>query len=452
MANIHISSDRLKAFLEWEGTLELEQVAAELNAQGVLFGLDQAAIRSALSDSSEGGTLCIAVGEAPIAQEPARVQLTVEQGKTSGAFDEESQRMDFRERGGVNSVLKDGKVGVWYPATDGVPGKGVDGKPIEAPRPSCPDQSRGQNVHAKPGSNGCLHLFAEIDGVVRVGPSGDVYVTDLLEVQGDVDLGCGNIDVSGSVHVHGTIRSEFRVHAGQDIEVDEAIENADVKAGKSLIVGSGILAGDQGIIQAEDEIRAKFTQNATLRTGGHVILEMDTNSTIEAGKSIFAKEGSGHLRGGKYVAGESLIAKELGSPHGTETLVRLGNDPRQLRELARIQKDLQAAKAQAKKLQRQRGVQSTKRVGNSMTREQAGGIRRALKAQRDLKKITDLLESQKHKLESTMIREDLPMIRIEKTIHPGVRIQIGDAHLLIDHTGPGGTFRRDPNTGEITLS
>ncbi len=452
MPSIHISSDRLRAFLTWEGTLDLAQISAELQATGVKYGVDPTTIQATLEDGSDKGSVCIATGLEPIAREPARVQLNIKQGQASGALDEETQRMDFRERGGVHSVQLDDAIGTWLPGTDGTPGRGVDGMTIDPPAPATSDQSRGQNVRAEAGENGSLNLFADIDGVVRMGPAGDVYVTDLLEVESDVDLGCGNIDVSGSVHIHGTIRSGFRVHAGQDIDVDEAIEHANVKAGKSLDVGSGILASNGNLIQAEDEIRAKFTQNATLRSGGNVILEVDTNSTIEAARSIFAKEGSGHLRGGDYVAGESLIVKELGSAQGVETRVRLGMDPTQLRELAKIQKGIKAAQAQAKKLQRQRGVQSAKRIGQSMTREQAGGIRRSMKAQRDLKKVTDLLEQQQRAFRTSTFKDGLPMLRVEKAIHSGVHIQMGSARLFIDHTRPGGTFHLDPNTGEIISS
>ncbi|MFT7679073.1 MAG: hypothetical protein ACI8QC_003072 [Planctomycetota bacterium] len=450
MAHIHISSDRSKAFLEGVPGLELEQVSAELEALGIQYGIDHAAIAAALAAPTSGEAVCIATGDEPVARVAARVQLVVQQDLSSGVLDTESQRIDYRERGGVHSVLKDEAVGDWFPGIEGVPGKGVDGEPIDPPSPSTSDQSCGENVRTEPGAGECLRLLAEIDGVVRMGPSGDVYVTDVLEVDGDVDLACGNIEVSGSVHISGTIRRGFKVCAGQDIDVDAAIEDATVKAGKSLRVAAGILAGDQGLIEAGDDVRVKFTQNASVRAGGNVVLEMDTNSTIEAGGSIIAKDGAGHLRGGIYVASESLVAKELGSSQGVETLVRLGADPQLLRASMRVQKELKVAHARANKLQRQREVQSAKRVGKALTRDQAGGIRLAMKAQRDLHKATAVLEQQQRDLEVAMASVGLPLIRIEKTIHSGVRIQIGDAHLSIDHSRPGGTFRRDPDTGEIT--
>ncbi|MCA9003594.1 MAG: hypothetical protein KDB61_16840, partial [Planctomycetes bacterium] len=82
----------------------------------------------------------------------------------------------------------------------------------------------------------------------------------------------------------------------------------------------------------------------------------------------------------------------------------------------------------------------------------ANAVRRSMKAQRELQKSIDQLEAQQLEMERSMEEYGLPLIRIEKTIHAGVQMQIGDAHLTIEHTRPGGTFRRDPETGQITQS
>ncbi|MBL4770132.1 MAG: DUF342 domain-containing protein [Planctomycetes bacterium] len=452
MVQISISSDRLKAFLEVEGPAELADVAGALKSLSIVFGIDPAAIQEAIAGLNPNQPICVAAGTDPVPSTASRVELAMEQDLASGALDEDSGVMDFRERGGVHSVKTKELIGVWYPGTDGTPGTGVDGLPVDPPAPATKDQSRGSHVRSKAGTEGSLLLYAEIDGVVRTGPAGDVYVTDIFEVDGDVDLSCGNIEVNGSVHIHGTIRSGFRVHAGQDIDVDKTIENADVKAGQSLCVGAGILAGDDGIVQAEDLIQAKFSQNANLRSGGDVILEVDTNSTIEAAGNIFAKDGAGHLRGGNYLAGQSLVAKELGSTQGVETRVQVGMDPKLARELARIGKDLMQAQARAKKLQRESGVQNAKRMGSNLTRDQASGVRRTMKAKRELQKSIAILNARREEIEASRTQGGYPLVRIEKKVHAGVRIQIGNAHLTIDHTRPGGTFRLDPETGKITTS
>ncbi|MFT7486795.1 MAG: hypothetical protein ACI9F9_002651, partial [Candidatus Paceibacteria bacterium] len=235
-----------------------------------------------------------------------------------------------------------------------------------------------------------------------------------------------------------------------DIDVGQCVEDADIKAGKALRVGAGILAGGVGVVQAREVVRAKYTQNAILRCRGDVHIEADTNSTIECSGIISAREGAGRLRGGTYCAGVGVWATEIGSPQGVETWVRVGRDPGLARVLARVSSDLLVVQAKAKKLQRERGVESAKRVGQSLTREHAGAIRRAMKAQREFQKSRSLLETQRLEIEAAMAEADQPFVRVEKLIYSGVHLQIGDALLSIDSTRPGATFRRDAETGEVS--
>ncbi len=424
----------------------------ELKAQGIIFGIDVEAINQALLETARTETICIAEGHESIPPEAALVHLAFEASKSSGTLDEETQRIDFRERGGVHSVTEGAPVGTWIPGTLGTPGIGVDGEAIEPGEPETISQSRGENVRGEPGESGQLNLFAEIDGVVRMGPNGDVYVTNVLEVEADVDLDSGNIDVAGSVDIKGTVHSGFRVHAEHDVDVCGTIENANIRAGKSLVVRSGILGGDLSDVYAKDEIRVKFAQNALLKSDGNIILEVDTNSTVKAGKSILAKEGHGRLRGGVYEARESIVAKELGSPQGVATRAYVGIDPAQLRELHRLRNEVRRAKSKGKKIQRQRDALETKRNGQALTPEFAIELRTCIREQGEQNRAAELVEAQLLTIETDLRARKAPVIRIEHAIHAGVQIQIGDAFLQIDHTRPGGTFRLDPETEEIVFS
>jgi len=128
----------------------------------------------------------------------------------------------------------------------------------------------------------------------------------------------------------------------------------------------------------------------------------------------------------------------------------VGSDPALTRELARVRSELRVIGGRVKKLQRERGAENAKRVGKSLNRSQAGAVRRAMKAQREFMKARDLLETRREELEAALAFPEPPTVKVEQTIHAGVQIQIQDARLLIDHTRPGGTFRRDEETGEIT--
>jgi uncharacterized protein (DUF342 family) len=447
---LRIDTDRLHAHLVLDSSAVPAVVAAELDELGVVFGLDQVALDRAIADGTDGEPVCIASGTAPVPGRATRVELDFDPEQRIGTLDADSQQVDYRERGGLHSVEVGDRLGIWYPAETGVPGTGVDGEPIEPTSPSAAGVSVGSGIRCDPGADDTLVLFAELAGVVRVASDGTLKVSDLLEIQGDVDLSIGNIDVQGSVHVKGTVRSGFSVHARQDIDVDGMVEDADVSAGDSLRVRMGVVAGQDGVVNARSQIRAKYFQNATVRCRGDVILEADTNSAIESGGTILAREGGGRMRGGTYTAATGLWALELGSALGAETHVRVGKNSELAREMARACSEQALLAGKFKKLQRKCGLDNVKRVGGSLTRLQATAVRAAMKARRDMQKRITLVEHRKRTIEAAMASGPAPFVRVEKQVHAGVQIQIGDAVLSIDRTRAGGIFRRDAETGEIT--
>ena len=452
MTIVILSPDRLEAFLTLESAAEISVVRNELAEAGVVHGILRSELARVSAQGTGGEPVCVARGTLPVLARPERLKLDFESAKTAGRIDESTLRIDFRERGTVHNVLEGERLGVLLPAQCGAAGLAVDGVEIASSASDELEASIGPGVRVEEQSGGSRVLYAELEGVARVASSGELFVTDLLLLSGDVDLSTGNIDVLGSVHVSGTVRAGLTVQACHDVDVDAAVEDANVTAGKSISVGAGILGGGSGVVVAGRSIEARFAQNATLRCGGDVVLQADTNSGIECAGMLSAREGAGHLRGGSYWAGAGLWARELGSAQGVPTHVQVGNDPRLTRELARVRSDLQVNAGRVKKLQRERGVANAKRVGRSLTRDQAGSARRTMKVQRELIRARSLLERRQADLERALSLAAAPFVRVESRIHAGVRLQIQNSHLTIDQSRAGGTFLRDDQSGEITCS
>jgi len=436
--------------LELEGPAERAVVEAELTKAGVVNGIDEEALLGALVKGTGGRAVRIAVGIPPVPARPARIELDFELDQQIGTLDSRSLQIDYRERGGMRNARAGDRLGTWYPAEEGKPGVGVDGQELAPVVSTEPEAKAGAGVRMEPEGDGVEALFAEIDGVVRTTPDGELFVTDLLEIDGDVDLTVGNIDVRGSVRIRGTVRSGFRVHARHDIEVGGAIEDAEIEAGKTLTVSAGILGGGSGVVRATEQVRAKFAQNATIHCRGDVVLEADIHSTIECGGTLLAREGAGHLRGGSYSAGAGIWARTLGSSQGAPTRLQVGVGLDLFRDMEQVRSELQAARARTRKLQRERGREQARRAGRSLTREHALTVRRAMKSQRETAKATAQLEARMRAIKEALEHTDPPFVRVEQKLHAGVELQIQDAFLLIDHSRPGATFRRDPATRDIT--
>ncbi len=183
MAQIRFNPDRTEAILEWDGSMALDEIMAELEVQGIIIGVDRASIAGALESLGVAGDVLVALGKACVPRESAQVKMLNHDGLTSGTVDVETGRMDFRERGGINNVRADDPIGVLFPGSDGTPGIAVDGIPIHPTEPEELNQWPGDNVRTAPGKKGALHLFSTSDGVVRIGPQGEIYVTDVFEVE-----------------------------------------------------------------------------------------------------------------------------------------------------------------------------------------------------------------------------------------------------------------------------
>lgn len=249
MIRVHISEDRLSASIEVEAPLTQAQLRAELDRAGVRHGLLEDRLEGALELAERVGSLprpvVIARGEAAIGGRPAELELALELGGKHGSLDATSLTMDFREQSAVCNVTAGSLLGTWLPAEVGVVGCGVDGSALAAPKHSDRDARFGAGVLATPSrsADGAMELRAAFDGVVRVDTRGELSVSELYCVAGDVNLEVGNIDVHGSVQISGNVQAGFRVTAKHDIRVAGSIEDATIEVGGALEVSGGIFGG-----------------------------------------------------------------------------------------------------------------------------------------------------------------------------------------------------------------
>ena len=450
MATVHVSVDRLEAYVQLGAPAELAAVRGELDALGVTHGLDEAALAAACAQGTGDEPARVARGQAPVAPLPPRFELEVDLDARVGAVEEGSERIDFRERGGMCSVSAGESLGVLLPAEEGREGLGVDGEPIPAPCSEEQAASVGTGVRCVEGPDGRCILHAELDGVVRISADGQLNVSDALEIPGDVDLETGNLDVKGSLVIRGAIRAGFHVRAGKDILVAGVIEDAHVEAGGALQVGGGIIGGGEAVIQAGEGIHARFSQNAILRCDGDVRLGSDTHSQVECRGELVAGGEPGCLRGGTYWAASGLQARELGSEHGVATSVQVGEDPHLARQAARARASLDSVLARIRNLQRKIQEEDAQRVGQTLTPEIAQDIRRSMKALSEERKQEELMARQLAEIEAQLVGVDDPTIRVESLMHAGVELRIGGVSLSVKSQRPGGTFRLDQETREIS--
>lgn len=448
-----VSPDRLSASVQPASSASEEELREALRSAGVVHGLMEDRISGVVSFLERAGGLprpvVVAKGEPPVEGIPARLELALDLGLRSGLVDAESMRIDFRERGSVCNVTVGTLLAVWIPAKEGRPGMGVDGSALNPAALPAADATHGEGVRTEPHSMipGGLALVAELDGVVRVNSRGLLEVSELVVIDGDVDLEVGNVDVNGSVQISGNVQAGFRVTARHDIRVGGSIEDAEISAGGRLEVGGGILGGGVRRVFAGEGIEATFIQNALVESGGDVVIGSDTRSEIRCSGSLLAEKGAGHLCGGDYWAGGGVRARELGSGKGAPTRVQVGRDPLLAREVAQATQRLRELEAELRKRESEPHAGSRESSESTTTSESAARI--LARAMLDSEQEVRALREKRSRLLGALDDAPLPTVSVESKVHSGVVLRIGSGERGFNQSCLGGLFYLDADEGEI---
>src|SRR5208283_2559428 len=115
----------------------------------------------------------------------------------------------------------------------------VTGKPVPPPPGTLNSLQAGRGVSSVRQPDGSLQYYAQIDGeLIRDGTL--ITVHQVHTVEGDVDMGSGNVNFPGIVRVKGSVQAGFRILAAGDIEVEETVDAAVLSSEASILIGQGI--------------------------------------------------------------------------------------------------------------------------------------------------------------------------------------------------------------------
>ncbi len=164
-------------------------------------------------------------------------------------------------------------------------------------------------------------LIAIGEGVVETRGE-EVSIQPIIQIDGDVDFGVGNIEFDGAVHVAGSILDGFTVKATRNLYVGGNIEGAFVEVGGDIKITGGITGHNKGSIAAKGTIEAKYINGATAQADHDILVETEiVNSQTTANGMILIKRGG--IIGGTATAGYSIQAMTLGSQMYVPTKIRL---------------------------------------------------------------------------------------------------------------------------------
>ena len=437
--NIEFDDLQMQAWvtLEAGAFANLATIKRAVAIAGIRFGFDLDGLRELMEPADHERCVILARGKERIDGEDGRLEMCIDEVmpytiRPDGSY-------DYHGAVSVQTVHEGSAVAKVLEATDGKVGMTVKGVLVHAHEGLALDGQKfaGEGVTC----NDAGALIASQTGVFTKTRQGQMQVTPMLIIDGDLDLSVGNIDTDRPVLIKGDVTSGFKVKSAGDITVEGVIEDSRISAGGNLIVSKGILPGKERV-KAHGQICAKFVQERSLKCT-ELIVEKHVRHCDVRTRDLCSADS---IIGGDVHIGRLLRARYIGTAHEEATHIHLGVDayrlslcrqaeediPGKESDIALKEKELEQLTEEVRELTRNAQAAAAKQapkavVSAAVNKAQAASDKRK-QLELDISVLEDdlkLCRASVDELEACLIgRVDAEVI-VEKDIYPGATLTFG---------------------------
>jgi uncharacterized protein len=415
-----LSPDELRCWLSLspvsgKPALSVDQLRGELIAHAVNTGLIEEAIAHCCSELQQGRPVnqhLIAVGVAPKAHEPAKIQFDVFL-VTSDARALLSDHVVAAGKGRLyENVFAQQEIGFLIPEVPGVDGFTVGGRSLPpAALRAAPAITVGEGALLM--EQGVI--LAQMDGRV-VFENGVVSVSNELIIAEDVDYEVGSIDFVGFVQVRRSVRSGYTVRARLGLTVGHIVEHTHIESEGDIQLG-GMAGNDKtGTVVCGGNLTARYLHDVRVECAGNAVITSEVmNCRLYVAGSLMV---NGLIAGGEAIALGGIETGRLGSDAGERTFVRAGVDYRHLEALHHISEEWAALFSRQQELELQKETADCDAVATIEQKLETVSRRLSL-LKEERKAIYQLFEGQKN-----------AKINVKRALFEGVVIQLGAVQEL----------------------
>ncbi len=431
----------------------LAEIKETMQIAGVRYPIDDNKIQAQLNKIKQnenliGTRILVAQGKKPKDGQIEHVVLLKQKEDKIGTLREDGS-MDFKNKSFITKVDIGEPICELKPRLEPQEGYTIYGEPIPGKMLGKKKFKLGTGL--VPSKEKPNIYVSEFEGALDINSRKKVSIENKVEVKSDVDLNTGNLNINGSILIHGTIKPGFEVKATRNIIIGKSIEDAHVEAGGDIIVSHGILAKDKEActIIAEGNVETKFIQHATIKAKGTVKVK---ESIIQS--DVFSKEMvivGANVIGGTILGKNGLDIGTAGSSSFQKTVLITGKDPDVEEKIQELDKEIKHISETYKEHIDDMKMQFGENFLHNITNFAKGLIgARKLKFVEMLKK---LKEFNTQINEATTKREELkeniefprpPTIKITEKIYPEVFLQIKNSKKKVELETDSTTYREDP--------
>lgn len=427
--------------------LTYNQIINDLVKAGVKYGVIEENIKKFLKNKNYYSDILLAKATPCQLGKNAKITYYFNTDLTKKPKMNEDGTVDFHQLDTISRVKRNDLLASLDPAVPGRPGINVCGGAIMPPKVNQLILRYGNKIHL---SEDKLKMYSDVDGHVSL-VNDKVFVSDSYEVPADVDASTGDINYDGNVVVKGSVRTGYQIIANGDIEVEGVVEGAVLVAGGQIILKRGVQGMYKGILRAQENVVAKFIENATVEAGGYVSTEAILHSKVSAKGDIIVGGRKGFVTGGEIRSGTMISVKTAGSTMGTNTLLEVGVDPQMIEDYQKLEKDIQLFDQDIERLN-QNLILYLKKVksGEKLSADKLLLVKTMSINKEQLEKKKEETMEQLNKLQQYIDEHETGAIHVSDTIYPGCKLIISGVIYFVRKETVHSTLVRDQGDVIVT--
>ncbi|AHC16368.1 FapA family protein [Salinispira pacifica] len=426
--------------------LNIEDIEKELQAEGIVHGVDWEQIRSSLYRSNHEHVritgVVIARGTPPKDQIPATLLFSpvlrsqsriFRQIDGSGEYhppgdDEEiyekdvhsiQGKVDHRETKSIEVIHENQLLAKPVPIRPGKEGHTVRGETLPFGEVGLKSLEPGLNTRVDDGGN----VYAGVSGRL-IWDKERFGVDTNIEISGDVGYATGNIRFPGNIILKGQVQDGFRIWVGGNLESKSTIDAFEIFCKGDISCAEGIIGRGKAVVRAKGKLSAKFIEHCTVDVFDDIsIARAIVQSRVNCRGNITCEKGK--IVGGSTTLSGLLRADELGNDAELRTVIHAGVDFVARRKLEYNRQRYQELELKEQKLRERAAHEPKGPVSGNIPHERIPDLIRRLAEEK-----ASIQEEIAQALENTASMPD-SAIEVQGRVHPGVIIRFANLELII---------------------
>lgn len=340
---VHISEDAMMASVELVEPEEgkeytLEDVLALLHQNGVKCGIVQENIQQMLLEKRYYEEVEVAYGCLAEDGKNGHFIYHFNTHPRSAPKVMEDGSVDYRNLECFEGVSKDQLIAEYVPETEGTNGYDVKGRELTS-KPGRPAPAiRGKHIYM---SEDHMRFYSDVDGKIELEPdTGRIRISNVCNINGNVDASTGNIVFKGNVEIMGSVTSGFKVEATGSVVVNGIVEAATIRAGKDVLLRRGMTGNGKGFIVAGGNVEGRFFEQTNIECGGYVHANSIMNCYVDSRDEVVLSGNRGVLLAGRVRALRGVTAVNIGNLAQVPTYIKVGLEPKMRQRFEELRKEM----------------------------------------------------------------------------------------------------------------